>query len=241
MILLQAGLELEDSHTSAVTETLLQLPGELRPSDYNFGEDERRKSLSVCKDPLRVLTDPRQPGFFLYGQAVVYDLRTARDRTIRLSCLFERPDADLRSLIVRLATAGPLFGYACQYQERIARNRVQASFKEKNQLESWVGRLPRKQLPGLYWYTLVSGDLLRDLGIPLPSLLAIAKEYEELPGSQHFFRFYDHPEDWRTATAVNRVIAEQPGIFDVADVKKAMAMNPDVTFLELSSLLARWP
>lgn len=238
MNVIQAGLELDDSRREAVTRELLNLPEPLRPTHYNFGEDQKRKPVPSLLEALSILTDSRQPGPLLYGPRFSYDLRRGRDRTFRLSCFFETADPDVHTLLVSLASAGPLFGYACALSERIARNRVQKQIGV-NALEGWVGRNPRKQLPGLYWYTLISDDLIRQLEIPLDLLVAMAKKYEEPAAGQHLFRFYDRPEDWQAADSVNRFIVDQPGIFDIEEVK--MQLSRGGTLLEISTLLGRWP
>lgn len=238
-IQVEAEINFERDQMALVTETVLGLPPDLQPTHFNWGEDEKKRAISDRRKVAEKLLS-RTYGFFLYGPGFTYDMTLGRDNTLILRAYFYTPTPDVRLFLRSFARNSPIFGFAGSVEERFARNLVKATLGQ-NKIDAWVGRLPRRQLPGLYWCTLVSGQLLRDLAIPLSSLVAIAKEYEELTGDLHLFRFYDHPDEWRTATAVNGAIADQPGIFDVADVKKAMAMNPDVTFLELSSLLARWP
>jgi len=87
-----------------------------------------------------------------------------------------------------------------------------------NKVKSWVGRNIEKTIPGLYWMTIISDEILMKYNVPLSSIISIAKEYSDLGNGVHFFKFHENPEDWSKALDVKNLCASIPCIFDIDDV-----------------------
>jgi hypothetical protein len=96
----------------------------------------------------------------------------------------------------------------------------------------------QKYVPGLYWLTLLSDALVAKHGVPLSEVAQIALEHIELEDGQHLFRFYDRPEEWRSASNVTKLIRTLPGIFDVEKVKPQLETAE--TFVDLNAVVRNW-
>jgi hypothetical protein len=208
-----ARLELPPLSGKQLIEALLAMPEELRPTHYREGEESKRTPIDPQKLIARV-TSPEVTGFFLGNRKADYDLSFYGPR-IPMVCY-----ADLNlsprlawAFMMHMAQLQPVFGHACANEEEEYRNRV---FKKLSTMssESWVGRDLNKYVPGLYWLTLLPVQLAKRHGVPLDALEQAAIEHLEPAPGQHLFRFYDDPEDWRTATAIHALCTALPGIFD---------------------------
>jgi len=136
-----------------------------------------------------------------------------------------------------MATARPIFGFACVPEEREQRNRVTIK-QGLNTIDSWVGRDTKKYIPGLYWWTLLPASLADRHGVSLPTIARTALEHIELEGQQHLLRFYENPEDWRSATVMAELYPSLPGVFDVEKVRPQLESTR--TFLELNAMVTTW-
>lgn len=136
-----------------------------------------------------------------------------------------------------MASAQPIFGYACADEERYHWNRVKTR-QGINAIERWVGRDPKKYVPGLYWWTLLPAALAQQHHVSLEAVKKVAIEHVEIEVSQHLFRFYDQPQDWQSAAAVEALRASQPGIFDIGNVRPLATAAK--TFLEFSAVTRPW-
>ena len=105
-------------------------------------------------------------------------------------------------------------------------------------MESWVGRDTRRYIPGLYWWTLLPASLAEQHGIPLSILVRAAQEHIGLEGQQHLLRFYESPEDWRSAAVMGELYHSCPGIFDVE--KPRPKLQGMTNFLEINAILHDW-
>lgn len=136
-----------------------------------------------------------------------------------------------------MAAAGPIFGYCCADEEEMHRHYLRMEVKS-GVMSGYYGRNIDRYVPGLYWLTLVSEQLLEKHGVPISVLENIALEHVDLGGGIHLFRFYDHPEDWRSSKAIDDVLRSVPGFFDL---KKVQAnLTPGVDFQERSQELRPW-
>jgi len=128
------------------------------------------------------------------------------------------PIATARTILTNLAAADPLFGFACLFEEEKMRNQI-AIEVQGSSCTSWVGRDIEKHVPGLYWMTLLPEELANKHGVPLSKVSDIALEHVDLGRGQNLFRFYERPEDWKSDRAVETLLANQPGFFDIEKVR----------------------
>lgn len=213
------------------------LPEGLRPTHHSLGEDEVGEPILDTEKFLDSLAGAKlEP--FLRGANVMYDLSLARkNKSIICNCFLEVEPALAKQFLMHMATAQPLFGFACAPEEREQRNRVTTK-QGVNTIESWVGRDPQKYVPGFYWLTLLSDALAAQHGVPIPTVAKVAQEHIELEGGQHLFRFYERPEDWRFTHEVAKLCSSLPGVFDIEKVKQRL--TPAKNFLELDTILRDW-
>ncbi len=231
--MIEANLEFAAGSLKQVLKKLLSLPADLRPTHHSFGEDERGKLIA---DPERFMHSAAEqsPGPYLTGLRCSYDLSVPRAKPIRCSGELDVDHSLAKQLLVHMATARPIFGFACAADERHQRNRVTVT-QGVNTIESWVGRDTQKYVPGLYWLTLIPAALADQHGVPLSAIKKVAQEHVELDSDQHLFRFYERPENWRDISAVAELCASLPGLFDVQKVKPHLQAAKN--FLELEAIL----
>jgi hypothetical protein len=136
-----------------------------------------------------------------------------------------------------MAVANPIFGFACAPEEKQAKNRVTTK-QGANTIESWVGRDTRKYVPGLYWLTLLPAALAERHGVSLAAIEGVALEHVELQGGQHLFRFYEEPENWRSASGIAAQGTFLPGVFDIERVRPQLEAAKN--FLDLNTIITNW-
>lgn len=235
--MIEAGLEFK-GEINRVLNAFVTLPTSLRP--INFSQEEKIGS------PADLIDDGKRfsafvaksiAGVFLLSQTVTYSIRIAAGKSIVCDCFIDVLPDLAEQFLTHMATARPLFGFACESDEREHRNRVTTK-QGANTIESWVGRDLEKYLPGFYWLTLLPDSLALKHGIPLPVVERSAKRRVVLPGGQNLFRFYDQPGDWRVMPVATNLCAALPGVFDIEKLKPQLGIATN--FLELNTMLRAW-
>jgi hypothetical protein len=235
--MIKASLKFPLSTTVLVTKTILSLPEMLRPTSVSLAEDEPATAIGNVDVFLQTFKMPTI-GVYLQGPTASYDVRRLRNNTLIVSGDLEAvPDAAARDFLIHMASAHPLFGFACAEEELEHRNRITTQLGI-NMIESWVGRDTQKYLPGLYWWTLLPASLAEQHGIPLSTIVGTALEHIELEGQQHLLRFYEKPGDWQSAAVMAKLYPSLPGVFDVEKLRPKL--QGATTFLELNAILDAW-
>jgi len=218
-----------------VLEAFLSLPGELRPTHHRVGEDEPRLPIgdigAFCDTKIA-----KKSGFLLHAKRVSYDLNPLGEFPIICNC-FEIKENLAEKFLLHVAKARPTFGYCCTEEEEIRRNKFFGKIGI-NSIESWFGRDPEKNIPGLYWLTVIAEDLAKKHHVPLAALEAIALEHRVLPGGVHFFRFYEKASDWLSNKKVPELCASLPGLFDIGTVTPQI--TDGMTYREYMEELRKW-
>jgi hypothetical protein len=235
--MLEAGLEF-DGEPDRVFAALIALPRPLRPVHFSH-EEKIVDTADRVEDQKRfaAFRAKSQSGFFLLGERVTYSVRLATGKPLICDCFIDVQPDIAKQFLVQMSTARPLFGFACAPAEREYRNRVTVQ-QGGNKIENWVGRDTRKNVPGLYWLTLLSETLAKQHSVSFAAIEAVAKEHIALEGSEHLFRFYDRPEDWQKTNAVTELCVSLPGVFNVEEIKPQLQAAK--SFLELNSMLRDW-
>ena len=236
--MLEIGLEFEWIPIGVIVEGLLSLPEYLRPEKYCSDENSPGKSVSNRK-ALEEFLIKSQSGFFLKRDGLVFSLRIVRGKKIYCDCFSDLHPGSAKELLVRMATIGPNFGYACDPAERERRNRINI-VQGMNIIETWVGRNTDKSIPGLYWLTLISEKLFNQFGVSSTSLLDLSLGVGTINNGSHFLiQLYDSPEMWKQydqqTVKATRLL---PGVFNIEDVEKRISGAKG--FNELNELLAAW-
>jgi hypothetical protein len=236
-ILIKSELEFQLLARLTVLERLLTLPQELQPTHQSLGEDEIGTAIGDV-NRLFQYSESNQGGFYLKNSNVLYDIRNSRNETLICNGYFDKtPPSLVKCFLIHMAAVIPIFGFACAPEEKEAKNRV-TNKQGLNTIESWVGRDTRRYIPGLYWLTLLSAALVEKHGVSLSVIERVALEHIELGGDQHLFRFYEKPEDWRSAAAVAELCSSLPGVFDVEKIRPQLEAAEN--FLDLNALIRNW-
>jgi hypothetical protein len=234
--MIESTLHFKQLIYDALLDELLVLPPALRPTHFNFGENEPLIPLADHRRVDKKLRG-RNAGYCLYGPGFTYDALLGEGRTLWLRGELEIPAELVEELLIRLAKLQPIYGYATAPEERLARNRVHHQMGI-NAIEAWVGRNPAKWLPGLYWLNLISDEMAAQLHLPLDLLASAARTHLDLGNGLHLLRFYDRPEDWKAAGLDSRLFRDIPKLFDIEEVKRRLPAAK--TFLELQDELNKW-
>lgn len=237
--MITAELEFELSSARFVLEKILTLPEALRPTHECPGEDEVGTEID---DPNRLVQSFDPPssglGFLKNANGATYYMRKERRGSLGCYAYFDGVSRDVvKSFLICMSSASPIFGFTCAPEEREHRNRV-VTKQGMNTIESWVGRDTRKYIPGLYWLTLLPTILAEKYRVSLSVLAGAALEHLELRGEQHLLRFYERPEDWRSNNMLEQLSSAQPGIFDIKKVR--LQLETAKNFLEVQAVLDSW-
>jgi hypothetical protein len=130
------------------------------------------------------------------------------------------------------------FGFACHCDEYLHRHELKTSTFQ-GVLQSQIGLDLGKYVPGLYWRTLISHEILRRHGLDFSSLEAgqIDSSFSE---GHVLLKFGVSAESWREqAKLVDGLCAKHEGIFDIGPVRKAARWV--WTLNGNSRLVDRWP
>lgn len=233
-------------HLNALIKTLRSLPEAIRP--VYFAEDEGKiPKANKLTDEARFQSFLKENplGFFLYTEGKKVSIDVSVPITIgHVTLTLYLDDGVLDEIIVvffrNMASYKPLFGYACEYEEYIHRNRHFITIG-KNHIESWIGRDLDKYIPGVYWYTLFSDRLLKKHHINFDVLAVEAVLFEALgDGSLHLLKFFGRPKDWReNANHLDDLCVQIDGVFSKRVVE--VAMTKVTSYLEYDDLIRNWP
>jgi hypothetical protein len=207
-----------------VIDTLLSLPGDLRPTHHRIGERERRQPIG---DPVAFRDWKLTKGsFFLLAPQATYDLDIDPPYLPAVCAGYKMQASLAKEYLAHMAGAGPLFGYCCANEEEEHRHWLVMKLPDGG-LRAYYGWNIDKYVPGLYWQTLVSDGLLEKHDIPLSILDEIALERTDLGRGLHLFRFHEKPEDWRANTAIDKAFDAAPGFFDLQKVRSQLTPTDD--------------
>ena len=234
--MIKAGLEFPHSARRLVLETFLSLPRQLCPSHQSESEDEVAKGIKDRHEFFQSALK-RETGFFLRGPHLTCDISFADPQPISCSGFLDTNPVFAKEFMGHMASAQPIFGFACAPEEREWRNRI-TTRQGVNSIESWVGRDTQKYVPGLYWLTLLPAALAEKHAIPLSAIDNIVLEHSELESSQHLFQLYERPEAWHSATAVAELTSSLPGIFHIETARAQLAAAKN--FLDLDKMVRDW-
>src|SRR6476660_3607480 len=143
--MIEAGLEFPYSARRLVLETFLSLPRALCPSHESGSEDEVGKEIEDRHKFFQSALK-RETGFFLRGPHLTCDISFADPQPISCSCFLDTNPVFAKEFMLHMASAQPIFGFACAPEEREWRNHL-TTRQGVNSIESWVGRDTQKYGP----------------------------------------------------------------------------------------------
>lgn len=210
----ETGLDAE-----SVVKSLRVLPTPVRP--VYFTEDEGKiVKANVLSDERRFegFLKENTLGFHLYSEdrqtSIDLSLWSTSYNEVNLDLEFEDHAKYVTDFIRCLVEHGPIYGFACDLEERKHRNYHVMKIAPWT-FNHYIGRDLKKYIPGVYWYTLVSDGLLERHGVSLADLSAEAVSTEKLgDGSLYLHKFYDRADEWKQNTRRLDDLCERvPGMF----------------------------
>ncbi|OCQ17909.1 hypothetical protein A7985_25240 [Pseudoalteromonas luteoviolacea] len=234
-----AGIFFDNSKRDDVVVALRHLPEPLKPVIYSADEEKRPKGNLVSNEKkFDLFRRKNTGGFFLHSEKALFDL--SFPQVGKASVFIELADDSLFILLTDylegFAKLGIDFGFAAESEEYSHRNRHFIT-QGANKIESWVGRDLYKYLPGFYWLTFVSNDVVKQHGIDIDSISRSAEHVGNCNGA--LIRFFDDPRSWRNyADLLDDCCESSDGVFTIKDVEKSV--SNEMNFLELNAALAQW-
>lgn len=219
-----------------VITAIMGLPETYRPTHIC---NDKEKAGRPIEDSGRFIREfsSRQTGELLIGRRGTIDISLAGPKPINCNLLLDVSPDEAEEVVDYLCIAKPVFGFACASEERLHRNRT-TNVLGVNTIESWVGRDTEKYIPGLYWITVLSDEILHLHKVPLANLAEAADRQTEPAEGIHVLRFYEDPRGWHNSDKLTTVIESVEGIFKIAKARDAMGKASN--FLEHSSIYRNW-
>jgi hypothetical protein len=236
-------VEFDTADVGSIVELFCTLPDELCPTHFSFGEGESDALISSVNEVLESV-GKAGIGPVLKNAQVTYEIGffdglVGEDRvtskTITCSGFLKLGVEQVKKLMKEILKSHPIFGFACLPEEREAKNRVVIQ-QGVNKVESWVGRDVNKYIPGFYWLTMLTNELLLKHGLQVEAIRAQALEAWEVNGN-YLFCFYEDPGDWNKSVATQQLYSF-PGVFNIEKAKKELSSKAN--FLELDAALRQW-
>lgn len=234
-LMLEAGLVFLQSLDDAA-RSLATLPAPLRPVQF-FADEDQRSADGMVSDATAFAAFIRAnpAGFFMRGQGLSISLRAAGGQPTVCDVFLDMEPSAVVDLMRAFAQLRPFFAFACEPAEREARNRLTVH-QGVNRIEAWVGRDPRRGVPGLYWLTYLSASLMATHRLSTDQLEPISLRTERFSDGGVLVQRYAEPNQW----LAGRPLAEEelPGVFRINALREAAEKAKN--FLELQLLLKPW-
>jgi len=257
----EVAVYFDKKNVRRVIDSLQALPAHLRPKYFSEEESLKSKKDEVADKKRFEKFVARNPaGFFLFADDCSYNFFIHERGYSRLFCDIQNEDfySDVPLLFETMVSAAPIFGFAGENQEEvpsadgsyvITHSEVHSEYKHRNcyyitigdnNIESWIGTDLDKYIPGVYWYTLLSDELLKKHHIDLASLSAEAISTETLgDGSIYLLKFYESPDEWKqNAERLDTLCERIDGIFSRRSVESAVSGVSN--YLEYDDIIADW-
>lgn len=244
--MIESSIFFEDKlDANSLVSRLKRLPEAIRPVYY--AEDERRiikENVLSDTECFQAFLSDNPLGFILHAtKGVEYGVDTPNVGLSRVS-LYLSAESNLElvvDFISALTELGPVFGYACEGDEYDHRNRYFITIG-KEHIESWVGRDLDKYISGVYWYTLLTDELLSRHSVKLADLTAEAISCEVLgDGSYHLLKFFEYPYDWKqNAKRLDDLCERVDGVFSMRPLQSALAKADIKNFFDYAKIKKKW-
>jgi len=226
----------------ALLDGLRQLPVEFAPVYFSTSERIQSKSnrLDDNKKFAEFLPKSKRFGFTLIGAKISYHLEPTMFRDgnnvpthgylfIEVKKGFKH-NSNIGDLFAKLLNIeGIDFGYMCEHDEFVHRNRLIKKWDKKqagaSSIEFVIGSDFTKYVPGLYWKTAFSESYLSRNNVDIESLksTAISEDVirQEPNEKVYVFTFFDDSKNWeKYKDQLDSFIASQDGFFSLSRLQE---------------------
>lgn len=226
------------AHYRDLIDTITSLPEKFRPEYFAVGERVHNKERSRIDDSERFeaflapfiknasgidLIGPKKHFMFIAGSS-----RNAQHWPTHMECSvslkgkgFSQADS-LELLKLLCATPGVTFGQSCHFEEWHFRHRCIKSLPPIS-VECTIGTDNSFLVSGLYWWTVLSDELVARHHVNLAELEVFAHEYQQWQdgagGRLHAFRLYASMDDWQSeAGRISGFLENHPNFFSMTRI-----------------------
>jgi hypothetical protein len=257
----EVAVYFDKKNVQRVIDSLQALPAHLRPKYFSEEEALKSKKDEIANKKRFEKFIVRNPaGFFLFADDCSYNLFVHERGYSKLFIDVQNDDlySDVPLFFEAVVSVAPIFGFAGENKVReleadgsyvITHEKVTNEHDHRNKyfvtigmnhIESGIGNDLDKYIPGVYWYTLLSDELLSKHGVDLTSLSAEAISTEMLgDGSFYLLKFYENPKDWRkNAERLDNLCEHTDGVFSRSSVESAVSGVSN--YLEYDNIIADW-
>ncbi|QTA91452.1 hypothetical protein [Desulfonema magnum] len=234
------GIYVKSGMLDNFRDSLLSLDKELKPTYFNHREKVAFNKLLKDRRSFDSFLKANPDGYFLFSELCRYDFIIYPSN--EFSCVFidfynKELNEELVLSIFYCGIGDIHFGFSCQIDEYRYRNKIYINLGE-NDLEAWVGRDLSKYLPGIYWRTFISKEVLKQYSIS-PS--AFPKEcIDDLFSKEYLLlRMFDNASQWReNSDKLDELCSKIDGIFSIKCVKELTEKANN--YIALTNTFAQW-
>ena len=222
----------------AMWARILSAPEPYRPQYIHDGERPAAGERRPCRDARDIPGHDRGRGrsFFLRCAAGSLYVTPRGDGWV----LVGHPEDAPHQMVAFLRHAvgpGLIFAYAACAAEAAHRHLLRVP-RPSGHTEGTVGLDVRHYVPGLYWTTVLSGQLAARHRVDIPALVAAASDHEQR-GDAHILEFFPDPTRWQEEAARLSALMGRAGqFFDKSALARTDA--PVATLQDALAILGRW-
>lgn len=233
-----------DIEIMSLIEQLALLPYEIQPVYFSDNEEKFPKNNLISnKEKIFLFVEKNKLGFFVQTHnGTVIDI-TVDSIADYLSLTFyfnySIESNEVWAIANHLTANKIFFGFACDYEEYLYRNQYVKTF-QNNKVSAWVGRDFTAKLPGLYWCTFISQDLIDLHNINVDELpFESQKRINKNNYTVYFFNFFNSFREWKqNAKALDRFCEINEGVFSIRNVHADVAEISNT--LDFLDAISKW-
>lgn len=251
------------AHYRNLIDSVVGLPERFRPEYFTVGERVYNKERSRINDKERFeaflapflekasgidLIGPKKHFMFIAGAS-----RNTQHWPTHMKCSvslkgkgFNEADA-LELLQLLCATPGVTFGQACHFEEWHFRHRCIK--RSPFSVECTIGTDNSFLVSGLYWWTVLSDELVRRHHVNLVELETFTQDYQQWQdnagGRLHAFKLYESMDDWQSEESrISLFLESHPNFFSMTRIWpriEAAATHDEFDAAIESYWAGKWP
>lgn len=153
-----------------ILDILLKLPEPFRPTKFSHYERQVRnkEDLIANKKRFEKFKEDNPLGYFLFAPKCKYNISNYSKSPLEVDVYRTRGKEDFKKteeILKNLASEKTIFGFLCSRAELKNRNYCYIDLRDVpgskfTSISGFIGRDLGKYIPGVYWVTIVSGELL---------------------------------------------------------------------------------
>ncbi|MFQ4138136.1 hypothetical protein PGN35_017640 [Nodosilinea sp. PGN35] len=214
------------------------LPAPFKPVFYSEEEEpESKEIIAFDEESVELILSQPPQKYFLSSNICRYHILLREDYAVLYVDNFTFPfNSTIDALIERISEVSIYFGCICEEEERIHRNKVNRVMG-KNIIESWVGRNPFRKVPGLYWKTILSSQIIVQNNLDIEKIKESAKHIYPLTKKAFVLTFFEDPQDWRdysealdlTCSSFEGIFSKEQALLETSQIDDVMTYIAEIS------------